>query len=86
LNEAYPPFEMVHGSLESRGYAADYRGQVTAHPKIDPKTGEMVWFAYGVGDRPLSNRVSYGVTDRTGKVIRRDDFEAPYSSMMHDFM
>lgn len=86
LNEAYPPFEMTHDSLASRGYAPDYRGQVTAHPKIDPKTGEMVWFAYGVGDRPLSNRVSYGVTDRTGKVIRRDDFEAPYSSMMHDFM
>ncbi|PTL78876.1 carotenoid oxygenase family protein [Vitiosangium sp. GDMCC 1.1324] len=86
LNESYPPFEMAHGSLDSRGYVPDYRGRVTAHPKIDPRTGEMVWFAYGVGDQPMSARVSYGVTSATGKVMRRDDFQAPYCSMMHDFL
>ena len=71
----------------SRGYAEAYRGNVTAHPKIDPVTGEMVWFAYGVRRDAASQRtVSYGVTDAAGEVVRRDDFEAPYRSMVHDFL
>src|SRR5690606_23379938 len=58
----------------------------TAHPKLDPVTGEMIWFAYGVGEMPLSAGMSYGVTDATGKVVRRSEFQAPYSAMIHDFM
>ena len=86
LEEAHAPFELDPITLDSRGYVDDYAGRVTAHPKIDPKTGEMVWFAYGVGDMPFSNTVSYGVTDAAGKVVRRDNFEAPFSSMVHDFL
>ncbi len=86
LEEAHMPFELDPETLESRGYREDYRGKVTAHPKIDPETGEMIWFAYGVGEGFFTNTVSYGVTDASGKVVRRDDFEAPYSSMVHDFM
>lgn len=86
LEEGHMPFEMSPRSLESKGYVPDYRGRVTAHPKIDPKTGEMVWFGYGVGDMPLSAGMSYGVTDATGQVVSRQDFQAPYASMVHDFM
>jgi carotenoid cleavage dioxygenase len=86
LEEAHHPFEMDPKDLSSRGYVRDYRGRVTAHPKVDPVTGEMVWFAYGVGETPLSAGMSYGVTDATGRVVRRDDFQAPYASMVHDFM
>jgi carotenoid cleavage dioxygenase-like enzyme len=86
LEEAHMPFELDPVTLESRGYVDQYAGRVTAHPKIDPKTGEMVWFAYSVGDAPFSNAVSYGVTDAGGRVVRRDDFEAPFSSMVHDFL
>lgn len=86
LEEGHHPFELDPKTLESRGYVRPYGGRVTAHPKLDPKTGEMVWFAYGVGDMPLSAGMSYGVTDATGKVVRRQDFQAPYSSMVHDFM
>jgi carotenoid cleavage dioxygenase-like enzyme len=85
LEEAHPPTAMDPRTLETFGYVDGYRGNVTAHPKIDPKTGEMVWFAYGVG-APLSATVSYGVTDATGRVVRRDDFEAPFPSMVHDFL
>jgi carotenoid cleavage dioxygenase len=86
LEEGHPPFEMDPTSLESRGYRADYRGRVTAHPKIDAATGEMVWFAYSAGESPLNAGVSYGVTDAQGVVLRRDEFQAPYCSMVHDFM
>lgn len=86
LEEAHKPFEMTPRTLESKAFVEDYRSKVTAHPKIDPKTGEMIWFGYGVGDMPLSAGMSYGVTDATGKVIRRDDFQAPFAAMVHDFM
>jgi carotenoid cleavage dioxygenase-like enzyme len=86
LEEGHKPFELDPMSLESRGYLDPYRGCVTAHPKIDPETGEMVWFGYSSGPTPLNAQVSYGVTDASGAVVRRDDFQAPYCSMVHDFL
>ena len=50
LEEAHKPFEIDPESLKSRGYVEPYRGRVTAHPKIDPETGEMIWFGYSWGD------------------------------------
>ena len=86
LEEGHMPFEIDRDTLEPRGYAAEYAGRVTAHPKLDPKTGEMVWFGYGVGPHPFSTTMSYGVTDAAGRVVHRTDFEAPYSAMVHDFL
>ena len=86
LEEGHMPTELDPVSLETRGYLTAYRDRVTAHPKIDPETGEMVWFGYSIGEMPFSNTVSYGVTNATGKVLRRDNFEAPYSAMVHDFL
>ena len=86
LEEGHHPFEMDPKTLDSCGYVRRYKGRVTAHPKIDPKTGEMVWFAYGVGEAPLSAGMSYGVTAADGKVVRRDEFQAPFAAMVHDFM
>jgi carotenoid cleavage dioxygenase-like enzyme len=86
LEEGHKPTEMDPRTLETRGYVEAYGGRVTAHPKLDPKTGQMVWFGYSVGDMPFSPGMSYGVTDAAGTVVRRDDFQAPYASMVHDFM
>jgi carotenoid cleavage dioxygenase len=86
LEEGHMPIELDPLSLETRGYVEAYRGNVTAHPKIDPVTGEMVWFAYSAGAVPLNPTVAYGVTSAAGEVLRRDNFEAPYTSMVHDFL
>jgi carotenoid cleavage dioxygenase-like enzyme len=88
LEEAHNPFEMDPKTLASRGYV-DYAGRAkkfTAHPKIDPETGEMVFFGYSAGDGFFSDDVAYGVADRTGAVTRLDMFKAPYCSMIHDFL
>lgn len=88
LEEGHQPFALDPMDLSSRGYL-DYAGQAkrfTAHPKIDPETGELVFFGYGVGDMPLSNGMVYGVVDKSGTVTRLDCFSAPYSSMVHDFL
>jgi carotenoid cleavage dioxygenase len=87
LEEGHNPFEMDPLTLESRGYR-DYAGpakRFTAHPKMDPETGEMVFFGYSAGEGFFSDRVGYGVADRTGKVTRLDIFQAPFCSMIHDF-
>ncbi len=87
LEEAHQPLEADPLTLETRGYL-DYAGaakRFTAHPKIDPKTGEMIFFGYGVGAMPFARGMAYGVVDRAGAVTRLDQFDAPYSSMVHDF-
>jgi len=86
LEEGHHPFAMDPRTLESKGYDREFQGKVTAHPKIDPKTGEMAWFAYNVGQMPFSKGVSYGITGADGKLVRRQEFEAPFSCMVHDFM
>ncbi|TAJ69920.1 MAG: carotenoid oxygenase family protein [Phenylobacterium sp.] len=86
LEEGHHPFAMDPRTLESKGYDREFKGKVTAHPKLDPKTGEMVWFAYGVGQMPLSAGMSCGVTAADGSLVRRQDFQAPFACMVHDFM
>jgi carotenoid cleavage dioxygenase len=88
LEEGHKPFEIDPASLEPRGYC-DYDSQqltrMTAHPKIDPETGEMVCFAYG-NDGPLTAGMAYFTIDKTGKLTRYDRFQAPYAAMVHDFL
>ncbi|MEW5686259.1 MAG: carotenoid oxygenase family protein [Pseudomonadota bacterium] len=86
LEEGHHPFAMDPRTLDSKGYDREFKGKVTAHPKIDPKTGEMLWFAYNVGQMPFSKGVSYGITAADGSLVRRQEFEAPFSCMVHDFM
>lgn len=85
LFEQSEPFELDPIGLE-RGEFMNTGGKFTAHPKIDAVTGEMVWFGYFAGPQRFSNLIDYGVTDKTGKIIRRDRFAAPYASVIHDFI
>jgi carotenoid cleavage dioxygenase-like enzyme len=85
LEEAHAPFELEQHSLAPRG-AFNLGGRVTAHPKFDPATGEMIFFAYADAQLPLSTAISWGVADAAGQLIRRETFQAPYCSMIHDFM
>jgi carotenoid cleavage dioxygenase len=65
LEEGHQPLEMDPLTLETKGYL-DYAGaakRFTAHPKMDPETGEMVFFGYGVGAMPFSEGMAYGVID-----------------------
>jgi len=85
LQEHSEPFEVDPEGLE-RGAYMDTGGKFTAHPKLDPETGELVWFSYFAGPEPFSNLIDYGVTDHSGRIMRRDRFAAPFASMIHDFM
>jgi carotenoid cleavage dioxygenase len=88
LEEGHLPTEIEPGTLKTLGstnYDNRIAGPFTAHPKIDPVTGEMVFFGYNAGG-PFSPLLSFGSVDASGVVTKFDRFEAPYASMVHDFI
>jgi len=88
LEEGHAPFEMDPdnlGSLGAHTYQDQLEGPMTAHPKVDPETGELVFFGYSV-DGMLSSKMSYHVVNKEGTLTESQFFEAPYSSMVHDFL
>jgi carotenoid cleavage dioxygenase len=87
LEEAHLPFALDPATLESLGYRdfGGLPGRFTAHPKRDPATGELLFFAYGLG-APLGPGMAYGTLDADGRLTRCDLFEAPYAAMVHDFV
>ncbi len=87
LEEAHLPVELDRATLATRGgqnFGGALDGRFTAHPKIDPVTGEMVFFGYSANG-PFSPGMTYGTFGPDGHVTRRERFEAPYASMVHDF-
>jgi len=57
-------------------------GIVTAHPKIDPETGELLFFGYS----PFPPFLVYYVADAQGRLQRTVPLDAPFASMAHDFI
>lgn len=88
LEESHQAFEFDFATLESKGYQSfgeRVTSRFTAHPKADPQTGELHFFAYCV-DGPGSTQMQYGVLDSDCTVTRLDAFSVPYASMVHDFV
>lgn len=72
-------------SLDTRGaYIFDEKltSPVTAHPKVDPVTGEMMFFGYSLTQPPY---VQYSVVSAAGKLLRTVSLDLPVGVMMHDF-
>ncbi len=63
----------------------NYNGKLasafTAHPKVDPVTGEMMFFGYGFAPPYLK----YSVVSATGELLRTVPIDIPMGVMMHDF-
>ncbi|MBW4538586.1 MAG: carotenoid oxygenase family protein [Myxacorys chilensis ATA2-1-KO14] len=55
---------------------------VTAHPKVDPVTGEMMFFGYFLAQPPY---VKYSVVSPTGELVQTVPIDLPVGVMMHDF-
>jgi carotenoid cleavage dioxygenase len=56
-------------------------GPMTAHPKLDPVSGELVFFGYS--PRPPYLRIH--VADAAGRLVRSEPIDLPGPVMMHDF-
>ncbi len=83
LQEVNLPFEMTP-ELETLG-AYDFGGalktMMTAHPKICPRTGEMLFF----GNSPLAPHLTYHVADAQGRLVHSEVLDGPGASIIHDF-
>jgi len=85
LWEAGPPHELDPETLETRGiydFDGKLQGPMTAHPKIDPETGELLFFGYS----PFPPYLRYYVATADGKITRSEEIDVPVPTMMHDFI
>lgn len=84
LEEIGLPYQISGEDLSTVG-AYDFDGQLatamTAHPKIDPISGEMLFFGYGVIDKS----VTYHRVDAAGALVQSETIPLPAAVMMHDF-
>ena len=88
LKEDSPALVMDPVTLETEGYT-NFHGRMTgqtftAHPKIDPDTGNMIAFGYASKGILTLDMTYYEVTPE-GELVREIWFEVPYYAMMHDF-
>ncbi len=84
LMEAAFPTRMEPCTLETLGefdFDGRLAGAMTAHPKMDPETGEMLFFGYS----PFPPHLQYHVADREGRLVRSEVIDVAWPSMMHDF-
>jgi carotenoid cleavage dioxygenase len=88
LKEDGPPYALDPVTLETKGLW-DFNGQLTsptftAHPKIDPETGDLLCFGYeAMGD--ATPDIVYYEIDKDGRKKREVWIRGPYAAMIHDF-
>ena len=83
LPEVGLPHEM-DTQLDTKGlfdYAGKLTSNMTAHPKIDGQTGQMLFFGYEL----LEPTVRYHEASAAGDLVKTIDIALPQSIMMHDF-
>jgi carotenoid cleavage dioxygenase len=84
LWEGGEPHEIKLPSLDTVGpysYGGKLKHPFTAHPKVDPATGEMLFFGYA----PVKPYVQYSVVNARGQITRTTPIDIPRPIMMHDF-
>ena len=83
LPEIGLPYEMTSEAETVQQYDYDGRlvGSMTAHPKIDGKTGELIFFGYEV----IAPFLRYHLASKEGTLVNNVDIELPKGIMMHDF-
>jgi carotenoid cleavage dioxygenase-like enzyme len=87
LEEGHAPIQIDPVTLETLGqwtFNGALPGNMTAHPKIDPETGEMFFFA-NFPHKDFSGALAFYVADADGNLIRSEMIQGPFAALVHDF-
>jgi carotenoid cleavage dioxygenase-like enzyme len=87
LEEGHAPIELDPSTLTTLGgcsFGGRLARNMTAHPKLDPETGEMWLFANMPGGGVSAEVVVHAV-DATGRLFRSERIETPFPALIHDF-
>jgi carotenoid cleavage dioxygenase-like enzyme len=85
LYETGLPYQITE-NLETIGewdFNKQLTHSMTAHPKIDPSTGELHFYRYSFFNTPY---LHYYIADSQGKIIRESPIEISQPTMIHDMV
>jgi carotenoid cleavage dioxygenase len=85
LMEATPPTLVDPVTLETLGdfdFGGLLASPMTAHPKLDPETGEMLFFGYS----PFPPYLRFHTVAPDGTLVQSVDLDIPNAVMVHDFV
>lgn len=84
LLEAGPPTEFDRDlrTVGEYDFGGRLQGPMTAHPKVDPVTGDMLFFGYS----PTSPYLRYSEVNAAGELVNCTEIDLPAPVMMHDFV
>ncbi len=88
LEEGHQPFEVDPLTLEAKGtynFNDKLTTAMTAHPKLDPVSGEMIFFAY-MGSGPFESDVALHKVNKEGVLTESHTIPTDYPAMVHDFV
>jgi carotenoid cleavage dioxygenase-like enzyme len=78
------PYELDVHTLDTVGperFGGKLVRSMCAHPKVDPRTGELIYFDYSIVQRPF---LRYGVVNASGEVLHDEAIEIPTPHIQHD--
>lgn len=84
LGEFGYPYVINPDDLSTVGpfnYGGKLTGNMTAHPRIDPVTGELIFFGYNV----MEPYLTYMRADAAGNLVQVEPITLTGPSMVHDF-
>ncbi len=87
LEEGHGPIEIDPVSLETIGrWSFDNKlgRNMTAHPKIDRDSGEMVFFANFPTGR-VNGDIEFYFANASGELVRSQMIKGPFAALVHDF-
>jgi carotenoid cleavage dioxygenase-like enzyme len=87
LEEGHAPIAIHPESLETIGpWSFDQKlpRNMTAHPKIDPDSTEMLFFANFPTGR-ITNDLEFYLANSAGEIVRSHLISGPFPALVHDF-
>lgn len=84
LYETGKPVEITPDldTIAIRDFDGKLTNGMTAHPRLDPATGEMFFFVYS----PIPPHLRYYAADAKGNLVHAIELETPAPTMIHDFL